>query len=95
MRKIVCPNCAPRFSGPIDPRDAEMGFEKRFVKLVVKKPADHAISINGVKQEQLPSILCDQCGTAIPDGTVGVAVSMWRSGSLGDWEHEFGTVCPM
>ncbi|HEU4343711.1 MAG TPA: hypothetical protein VFU31_19345 [Candidatus Binatia bacterium] len=69
-----------------------MGFKKRLVHLLAKKPADHAITINGEKQEQLPSILCDDCGEPIADGSPAVAVSMWRGDEPGNWEQEYGQI---
>lgn len=42
----------------------------------------------------LPSIYCDTCGEPIADGTVALAVTMWRDNPVGEWEHEYGTVIP-
>ncbi len=87
MREIVCEACFTKHAGP------EPGMMKRIVKLEVKKPVDHAITINGEKQPQLETIICDGCGRAMPDGTVGFAVTVNRpERTIGPWEQEFGKV---
>lgn len=42
----------------------------------------------------LPSIFCDTCGNEIPDGSVALAVSMWREHWMIPWEENYGTVLP-
>lgn len=96
MRRIVCEQCCQKHHRALHPEDAAQGWVKRLVKLKVKKPAEHAIRIIGNGQtetEHLPSILCDDCGDAIADGTEATAVSMWRGneGVMEHWEHEYGT----
>lgn len=74
------------------PEDAAMGFKRRRYEIRAKKPADHAIIINGFKQPQMASLFCDACGRAIPDGEMAVAVTMWRDdqeGEPGMWEHDY------
>lgn len=46
------------------------------------------------KTTQLPEIYCDKCGEVVPEGTVALAVTMWREeqGKIGNWEQEYGTV---
>lgn len=92
MRKILCPECAKSHEGPLHPEDKAIGWKRRLVPLLAKKPADHAIFVNGVKQPQLASILCDNCGEAIADGSPAVAVSMWLGQEMDAWEHEYGQV---
>lgn len=96
MRRIVCQKCAAKHhSKGIHPEDADNGLQQRLVKLCVKAPKDHVIQIIGSginKTETLSSILCDDCGDAIPDGTLATAISMWRGGRLEAWEHEYGTI---
>lgn len=91
-RRIVCEKCAVKRGTQLHPEDAAMGFEKRVVKIIAKKPDDHAIIINGEKQAQMPSLVCDDCGDAIRDGTTAVAISLWRGGILEAWEHEYGQI---
>src|SRR5688572_14121476 len=96
MRRIVCQKCAEKHrSRGIHPEDEANGFQRRLVQLCVKVPKDHAIQIIGdglTKTATLPSILCDDCGDPIPDGTLATALSMWRGGYLAAWEHEYGTI---
>lgn len=97
MRRIVCQKCFEKYHNKgMHPEDEAMGFHKRVVKLRVKRPADHSFQIisdsEPTRTESLPSILCDDCGDAIPDGTEATAVSMWQRGMLGEWEHEYGEV---
>lgn len=95
MRRIVCQKCTDKHhSRGLHPEDEANGWMRRLVPVKVKKPADHAITILGdgtTKTEALPSILCDDCGDAIADGTIATAISMWRGGELAAWEHEYGT----
>lgn len=74
--------------------DAAAGWQKRTVKLRVKKPDDHCITINGMRQPQMATLFCDDCGEPLQDGSKAVAVSMWQGGGMAAWEHEYGEVQP-
>ncbi len=93
-RSIHCQTCGG-YKRPMHPEDAAMGFQRRCVPIRVKKPAVHDVTtiIDGkvANVESLPSIMCDLCGEAIPDGTPAFALTMWREheGTPGPWEQEY------
>lgn len=61
------------------PEDVAAGFKRRrMVLLKVAKPKEHFITINGVRQPDMASLLCDGCGSPIQDGTEAVAITMWQ-----------------
>ena len=77
--------------------------EDHSVTVVTGMTSDELISLmaKGVpkgrgKTTQLPEIYCDKCGEVVPEGTVALAVTMWRDeqGEIGNWEQEYGTVLP-
>lgn len=88
-RKIYCRKCG--VLKPMHPEDVAMGLRRRRTEIRAKKPEDHAISINGVKQPQIASLICDLCGNPIPDGQTAVAETFYRAdqGEPAMWEHEY------
>lgn len=91
-REIICEACHSKAGDNLHAEDKASGWHKRSVKLIAKKPEDHAITINGKKQPQMETLRCDHCGEPIPDGTKAVAITMWRGSPIGNWEQEFGEV---
>lgn len=93
-RKIVCEKCG--VLKPMHPEDVAMGFHQRRVVIDrCVKPADLSVNIyeNGqlTNVSHLASLMCDNCGTKIPDGQSVVAITMWRDEAEPDpWEHEYG-----
>lgn len=90
MRRILCLECADKWPKDQHPEDEAMGFKMRRVEIPhVRKPAVHHVTINGVAQPEMETLLCDGCSAPIPDGQPAVAISQWR-GELGLWEKEYG-----
>lgn len=93
-RLILCPACGEARKQPIHPEDAAAGYQKRVLDIVARRPPNHAITFitDGVSEtEPLPSLMCDGCGAAIIDGSLAVAVTMWRPDREDalDWENEY------
>lgn len=95
-RRILCKTCGAGWKA--HPQDVLDGWQYRVVNLVVKKPEKHQVSLiveRTLKSvSELPSIECDSCGEAIPDGSVARAVTMWRAGEILEWEGGFGVIIP-
>ena len=94
-RQILCKSCGDKWK--MHPEDVQAGWQFRMVHLSIKKPDDHGIGLPGdgyFARENLPSIICDTCGTEIPDGTIALAVSMWRESWMIPWEEKYGSVLP-
>jgi hypothetical protein len=94
-RRILCADCGSKWKR--HPQDVADGWQYRVVHLTVKKPDEHGVTIitdDSVKRSELPSILCDTCGAVIADGSVALAVTMWREGEIGMWEGGYGVVIP-
>lgn len=94
-RRIDCRPCGAKWKP--HPQDCFEGWQHRAVHLSAKKPDDHGVTVKTDDKsvtEQLPSIVCDLCGEAIPDGSIVLAVTMWRGDFdiIVAWEHEYGTV---
>lgn len=90
IRKIYCEKCSVLL-GPLHPEDVADGWQIRQVNIKAKKPAEHFIVLNGVR-EDLPVMLCDLCNGPIPDGSKAVAVTQWRGPEPARWESAFGEV---
>jgi hypothetical protein len=96
-RKIICGSCAKNLP-PMHPEDVSMGYNRRVVQIVAKKPADHGIktyegdsldTLVETKSEQLSSLVCDHCGHIIPDGDPATATTLWRGEEPESWEQEY------
>ena len=64
-----------------------MGFQRRVVDIVARKPEDHHVKIYTgdtmdnlklAEKKQVPSLVCDRCGRDITDGEPCKAVTLWR-----------------
>ena len=89
-REILCETCHGKRVGT-HPEDAANGWLSRSVRIKVKKPDVHGITLNGTF-ESLKSIVCDHCGSAIADGQEALAVTQWntnREGEPGNWEQGY------
>jgi|HubBroStandDraft_4_1064222.scaffolds.fasta_scaffold557507_1 hypothetical protein len=94
-RRIYCNECHGNWKP--HRQDVKEGWHYRTVFLSIKKPAVHTMTITTdgtTKTSDVASVYCDLCGNAIPDGSIAMAITMWRENLIGDWEHEFGTVLP-
>ncbi len=87
MRNIICKECGLKLPPSINSEDAAMGFHRRVVDIIARKPDDHTVSVyagdsmDKLKLEktiQVPSLVCDCCGRDIADGEPCKAVTMWR-----------------
>ena len=94
-RTIICKACHAK-QKPMHPEDVAMGFQRRTVQGLAKKPEVHGITIlkggKEVSREELTTLQCDHCGLAIPDGSPIAAVTMWRTEREGEplaWENDF------
>jgi len=98
IRRIECLKCfkVPRFTEP----DVSAGWTYRTTTARVKKPEKHETKITTTKGDGKTStetivhatILCDQCGEPIKDGSQAKLVTMWnrnREGEPKRWEEEF------
>jgi hypothetical protein len=94
-RRIICQKCKDK-RGPQHPEDVAMGWHRRIVPLQVKKPEVHQVKVyaDGKLEatEDLATIVCDDCGNAMPDGTNGFALTMWRGEEPPTWEDEYGRI---
>ncbi len=94
IRKILCANC-DRVSRPQHHEDVAMGWKRRRVQIRTKKPPVHDITVIAGTEKtvtHLPSIVCDNCNAALPDGMDAYALTEWmegREGEPGPWEREF------
>lgn len=89
MRLLLCPACGVKQQDQ-HPEDKAMGFRWRRVEIAhAKKPEEHHITINGVRQPEMPVLKCDHCAADIPDGSPAVAISQWRGGVMSNWEEEY------
>lgn len=90
MRRIYCPTCGAKLPA-LDAEDRLCGFHERRVPIVrARKPPGHHITINGVAQDELKTLLCDGCSEPIPDGQPAVAVTYWRRNEPDFWEVDYG-----
>lgn len=95
IRKILCNNCADKFY--LYPEDSAAGWRMRRVPIKARKPSDHHIEIistnsSGTSSERihLSSLECDNCGSAIADGTDCMAITMYYDGQEPlNWEQEY------
>jgi len=90
IRRILCPPCGKERAW-VHPDDKAAGLVMRTVKLRVKKPKLHGMTMNG-EFRPLPSLLCDSCDQPIADGAEALAVTYWntkREGEPGPWEEDF------
>lgn len=97
-RRIICKPCRDK-RGAQHPEDVAMGFHRRIVEIVAKKPADHGIKfyegntlddLKETKTVSLETLQCDDCGEPIGDGAGAFAVTMWRGDDEPDnWEAEY------
>lgn len=89
-REILCADCAAK-TVPMHREDVLNGFHRRIVRLLVKKPNEHGITVNGTFHP-LRSLVCDHCDCPINDGTGASAVTWWnehRESEPGNWEQEY------
>lgn len=95
-RSIYCEKCGEL--QPMHAEDVAMGFHRRRVEIMAKKPAElerktyegkSMADLRLVKVETLPSLLCDGCGCKIDDGTKAIAVTMWRGDEPARWEDQY------
>ena len=98
IRRIECLKC---FKVPLlSQRDVAQGWAYRTTTAKVKKPKVHETKITTTGDDGKSStetivhasILCDQCGGPIKDGSQAKLVTMWnrnREGEPGRWEEEF------
>lgn len=84
-RNLYCEKCKP---GPLHPEDVAIGWKQRTLTGFAKKPKEHFLLINGERHD-LHSLICDQCGGEIKDGTKAIGVTMWRGEEPDTWEHEY------
>lgn len=93
-RRIICEACVAKRGTAMHPEDVANGLHQRLVKIIARKPADHAIEVIGESRTQLLSIICDGCGNPIPDGAPAVCVTVWRGDvcNILFWEHEYGMI---
>lgn len=94
-RRILCKECGAKWKP--HPQDVRDGWQYRAVHLVVKKPDDHSMTLitdDAITTSKLPDIYCDSCGDAVPNGSVALAVTMWRDGEIAEWEGGYGVVIP-
>ena len=93
-RDLHCKTCSIKWN--LHPDDKACGITMRKACVVVKAPAGHGITIKterGLTFAPMEQILCDQCDTPIPDGTVMVATTYIRPDEDPVyWESQFGTV---
>lgn len=99
VRKILCRECGTKPWLTSD--DVVAGWKQRKVGGKAKKPARHGItikegptleSLETVSHEELATIVCDNCGKALPDGTDVIALTQWRPNrepEPREWEPEF------
>lgn len=97
IRRIHCEAC-DKEARPMHPEDVAMGWKRRRVEIIAKKPAEHTVTttVGGEKPvvANLPSIYCDQCGDPVKDGERAVAITEWqtsREGEPGPWEQEYAS----
>ncbi len=91
IRRILCAECAKDLR-PLDPQDVADGWVSRTVDIIAKKPTIHHITINGVAQEEFATLICDGCGSAIPDGASAATWTMYRplrESEPENWEQEY------
>ncbi len=75
-----------------------MGWKRRRLSFVARKPREHYITTNGERKDV--ELSCDRCNGNI-HGMMAVAVTMWRKQHEHEpllWEPEFGyegTYCPI
>lgn len=94
MRSILCPDCSAKFT--MHREDSADGWHMRKVEIKVKVPTDgsHRIEImsgmNPATVIPVPIVVCDHCNDEIPEGAIGIAVSMWRGeDEPGNWEQGY------
>lgn len=91
IRKILCPTCATN-SRPQHPEDVAAGWKVRYTVGHAKKPAEHFVTVTssaGAERHDLPSLVCDNCGASLFDGTDVTAVTYWRGEEPLRWEEEY------
>lgn len=97
QREIICQQCAQKHH--LHAEDKALGFQQRRIELTVRKPEKHGITVYAgdsmadlkvEKHEELATIVCDRCGTALPDGSPAIAVTTWRGEEPAEWESEYG-----
>lgn len=92
-RELICPGCAETHE--LHPNDIADGFMMRKTFMPVKKPKDHCMEIQTQGMIQvipLSELVCDHCSCELPNGSVAVAVTMWRKDQEeepGNWEQEY------
>ncbi len=98
IRRLYCIACKPP---PMDLEDSLNHWQCRTVALTAKKPADHSITVTDyepgqspkTKRTDLPNLLCDKCGSPIPDGVKAWAYTAWRGATEPEmWEHQYGEI---
>jgi hypothetical protein len=91
-REILCESCHEKSrSRGAHPEDVANGWLSRSVRIKVKKPDVHGITIDDVF-ESIKTIRCDHCNVAIADGQEAYAVTEWntnREGEPFNWEQEY------
>lgn len=94
-RRILCKSCGDKWKP--HPQHVRDGWQYRAVFLTVKKPDGHGVTViadGKATRHDLPSVQCDTCGESVADGSICLAVTMWRGGLVLPWEHECGVVIP-
>lgn len=97
IRRIICEACDKTMK-PMHPEDVAEGWNRRRVSILAKKPEDLSITTMVVGTtpvvQNLPSIICDQCGEPVKDGEGAAAITEWqttREGEPGPWEQEYAS----
>jgi hypothetical protein len=75
---------------PSHPEDVAAGWQKRIIPLrCAKKPDEHFMLVNGTRYD-IPSLICDDCGKKLEDGSDAFAVTMWQGEDAPpDWESDY------
>lgn len=96
-RRIYCQKCGEKWKPHAE--DTRMGWQHRIVNLVAKAPDSHCIKVNNfdgvtLATQKLTALVCDLCGVHISDGSLTVAITMWREAEIAEWEGGYGVVIP-
>lgn len=95
IQHLLCPLCARKTS--LHPEDVANGWLQHKVWLQAKKPDKLQIGVYPEGKPptviDVPEMVCDGCNRLIPDGSLAVAVTNWRSSeNYEQWETGYGTV---
>mgnify|MGYP001557842861 CR=1 FL=1 len=88
VRRIECTGC---FKLGTNAEDYLAGWRKRYRDIVVKKPNDHGVTVNGAFIA-MSSIVCDTCGQPIADGATAKATTEWNINREDEpliWESQY------